>query len=81
MDEEHIDIMTLQETHIGDAIVEKLRTSNYVWYFSGGGLEAKGQICYHGVGIIISKERLIYVLDVETLSQRLMTITLRGQSH
>ena len=46
---------------------------------SGGGLETKGQICYHEVGIIISKELLNYVLDVETLSERLMTITLRGK--
>ena len=72
--------MTIQETHIGDGIIETFRKSNYVWYLSGGGLETKGQICYHEVGIIISKELLNYVLDVETLSERLMTITLRGKS-
>ena len=79
MQEEQIDIMTIQETHIGDEINETINKSNYVWYFSGGGLAAKGIPCYHGVGIIIKKELLNYVFDVETISERLMTVTLRGR--
>ena len=50
-----------------------------MWYFSGGELAAKGEPCYHGVGIIVKKELKSYILDVETISERLMTITLRGR--
>ena len=79
MEEQQIDIMLIQETHIGDEIIENFKKSNYVWYYSGGGLAAKGETCYHGVGIIIRKELKNYILDVETISERLMTITLRGR--
>ena len=59
--------------------LSNIQKSNYVWYFSGGGLAAKGIPCYQGVGIIIKKELLNYVFDAETISERLMTVTLRGR--
>ena len=34
----------MQETHIGDEIIGNFKKSKYVWYYSGGGLEAKGKM-------------------------------------
>ena len=79
MKDNQIDVLVIQETHIGDEIIEHFKKSNHIWYYSGGGLEPKGEACYHGVGIVIKKELANYVLDVETISERLMTITLRGK--
>ena len=70
-----IDILTMQETHIGEDSRET--RTNYSWYFSGGTSGLK--TIYHGVGIIIRTGLRNYVLDIETVNERLMTMKLRGQ--
>ena len=53
MDFKRIDILVIQEIHVGDETREQFKTSNYSWFFSGG---AQGAICYHGVAIVIKLE-------------------------
>ena len=53
LDLKRIDILLIQETHVGDEVREQFKTSNYSWFFSGG---EQGATCYHGVAIVIKNE-------------------------
>ena len=79
MEHNNIDFMVIQETHIGDEVRESFKRSKFTWFLSGGALEQKGEQCHHGVGIIIRNEMRSAVHDVETISERFMTLTLNGK--
>ena len=76
MDFKRIDILVIQETHVGDESREPFKNSNYSWFFSGG---AQGATCYHGVAIVIKNGLRNYIKDIETIHERLMTLTRSGQ--
>ena len=76
MDFKRIDMLVIQETHVGDEIREQFKKSVYSWFFSGG---AQGATCYHGVAIVVNHELRNYIKDIETVDERLMTLTLAGQ--
>lgn len=68
-----IDILLLQETHVGG--VEQVKRARYTWYHSGG---SESRTIYAGVAIVIRNAFRNYVSDIQTHSERLMHITLRG---
>ena len=76
MDSKRIDILVIQETHVGDESREQFIKSNYSWCFSGG---AQGATCYPGVAIVVKNEPRNFIKDIEAIDERLMTLTLTGQ--
>ena len=68
-----IDILVIQETHLGGKIREQFKTYNSSWFFSGG---AQGATCYHGVALVVKYELWNYIKDIETIDERLMALTL-----
>ena len=82
----NIEILAMQETHIGDEIKEDFKTSKYTWYFSGGGTEAKkiaqgdAPLGHQGVAIVMKNELRNYIKDIDTIDERFISITLRGKS-
>ena len=74
MSENDIDIRFIQETHSsGNA---KERRKWYTCFFSGG---PDGEVCYHGVGMVLNDKHLKYVKYVNTVNARLMAMTLHGK--
>ena len=76
---QRIDLLMIQETHIGDERKEQYKNSKFSWFFSGGGLEDKGRTCHHGVCIVIRNELRNYILDIETISARFISVKTRGR--
>ena len=74
MNAHNIDILLIQETHSSGNTRENRKW--YTWYFSGGPDE---ETCYHGVGIVINNDLLKHVKDVNTISSRIITLTLHGK--
>lgn len=74
MKDNRIDIMTIQETHLGEDTREVRK--HYSWFFSGG--VEQGTI-HHGVGIIVNSKIRPYIKDIEPINERLMSITLSGK--
>ena len=76
IDFKRIDILVIQETHVGDEIREQFKKSSYSWFFPGG---AQGATCYHGVAIVVKNELRNYIKDIAAIDERLMTFTQSGQ--
>ena len=55
--------------------VEQVKRARYTWYHSGG---SESRTIYAGVAIVIRNAFRNYVSDIQTHSERLMHITLRG---
>ena len=70
-----VDILALQETHVPTTHREVRR--HFTWYFSG--TEQGGDKAIRGgVAIVMRNELRNYVTQVEPISDRIMSITLRG---
>ena len=74
MIEHSIDIMVVQETHLGEDIRETRK--KHTWHFSGG--EVAGTI-HHGVGTIYHNNLRHFHRDTECISDRLMVTTFNGK--
>ena len=73
----NIKILAVQETQIATNEVETRK--GYIWYFGGSGAETEvEQHFFRGVAIVVSNEFRNYVIDVEPMNHRIMSITLRG---
>ena len=70
MSENDIDIQRIQETHSSGNTKERRKW--YTWFFSGG---PDGEICYHGVGIVLNNQHLKYVKYVNAVDATLMAMT------
>ena len=76
MDFKRTDIPVIQEAHVGYEIREQFKKSSYACFFSGG---SQGAACYHGVAIVIKNGLRNYMKDIETIDERLRTLTRSGQ--
>ncbi len=75
MNQNHIDILTLQETYIGENSRESRHA--FTWYYSGENKSSEGQFAA-GVGIALTNNFAKHVVDVRPVNDRIMYIVLAG---
>ena len=71
----NIDILFLQETHISDQTQENRK--RHTWYFSPAEKEDHNNT-WTGVACVIRNELINYVLDIEPINGRIMSLTLNA---